>query len=103
MPGWGASGTLSEGQIELMARFLLNEPPAPAPISMDQIRDSWVVQVPVDERPAEPEHDLNWEDFFGVILRDMGQVAIVDGVPHELVTLADTGRATHAPTSSALP
>src|SRR5690625_978797 len=101
MPGWGASGTLSEEQIELMARFLLNAPPAPAPISMDQIRDSWVVQVPVDERPAEPEHDLNWEDFFGVILRDMGQVAIVDGGTHELVTLVDTGHAIHILRSSA--
>lgn len=101
MPGWGASGTLSTEQIELMSRFLLNDPPDPAPISMEQIRESWLVQVPVEERPTEPQHDLAWEDFFGVILRDMGQVAIVDGDSKELVTLVDTGYAIHILRSSA--
>lgn len=101
MPGWGASGTLTAEQIALMSRFLLNEPPAPAAISMEQIRDTWVVQVPVEDRPSQPQHQLAWQDFFGVILRDMGQVAIVDGDSRELVTLVDTGHAIHILRASA--
>jgi nitrite reductase (NO-forming) / hydroxylamine reductase len=101
MPGWGAQGVMSAEELEVMARFLLNEPPAPAQISLDQILDTWVVHVAPEDRPSEPQHDLDWEDFFGVILRDMGQVAIVDGASKELVSLVDTGYAIHILRSSA--
>lgn len=101
MPGWGAQGVMSGEEIEVMARFLLNEPPAPAQISLDQILDTWVVHVAPEDRPSEPQHDLDWEDFFGVILRDMGQVAIVDGDSKALVSLVDTGYAIHILRSSA--
>ncbi len=100
MPGWGAQGTLNADEIEIMSRFLLNDPPAPAQISMDQILETWQVHVPLDERVEEPQHDYDWEDFFGVILRDMGQVAIVDGETRELVTLVETGHAIHILRSS---
>jgi len=101
MPGWGAQGVMRMDEIEVMARFLLNEPPAPAQISLDQILDTWVVHVAPEDRPTEPQHDLDWADFFGVILRDMGQVAIVDGATHELVALVETGYAIHILRSSA--
>jgi nitrite reductase (NO-forming) / hydroxylamine reductase len=86
---------MSMDEIEVMARFLLNDPPAPAQISLEQILDTWIVHVAPEDRPDEPQHDLDWEDFFGVILRDMGQVAIVDGGSKELVSLVETGYAIH--------
>jgi len=101
MPSMGAHGILTMEQIDVMARFLLNEPPAPAQISLDQILETWQVQVAPEDRPGEPQHDLDWENFVGVILRDMGQVAIVDGTTHELVGLVDTGYAIHILRSSA--
>ncbi|HSG90234.1 MAG TPA: cytochrome D1 domain-containing protein, partial [Pseudomonadales bacterium] len=101
MPSMGAHGILTMDEIDVMARFLLNEPPAPAQISLDQILETWNVFVATEDRPTEPQHDLDWENFVGVILRDMGQVAIVDGTTHELVTLLDTGYAIHILRSSA--
>jgi nitrite reductase (NO-forming) / hydroxylamine reductase len=95
MPDFGRQGLMSMDDIGLIARFLLEEPPDPPQIGLDQIRESWVVHVPPEERPTEPQHDRDWEDFFGIILRDMGQVAIVDGATKELVTLLDTGYAIH--------
>jgi nitrite reductase (NO-forming) / hydroxylamine reductase len=101
MPSMGAHGVLTMEQIDVMARFLLNEPPAPAQISLDQILETWQVHVAPEDRPSEPQHDLDWENFVGVILRDMGQVAIVDGDSHELVSLVETGYAIHILRSSA--
>lgn len=101
MPSMGAHGILTSDEISVMARFLLTEPPEPAQISLDQILETWQVHVAPEDRPTEPQHDLDWEDFFGVILRDMGQVAIVDGATHELVNLVDTGYAIHILRSSA--
>jgi nitrite reductase (NO-forming) / hydroxylamine reductase len=95
MPDFGRQGFLDAEELDLIARFLLLDPPDPPQISLDQIRDSWHVYVAPEDRPTEPQHDLDWEDFFGVILRDMGQVAIVDGASKELVTLLDTGYAIH--------
>ena len=95
MPDFGRQGFLDAEELDLIARFLLLDPPDPPQISMDQIRESWHVYVDVEDRPTEPQHDLDWQDFFGVILRDMGQVAIVDGDSKELVTLLDTGYAIH--------
>lgn len=101
MPAWGAQGTLDADQIEMMSRFLLNDPPQPAQISVEQIRETWQVHVAPEDRATEPQHELDWENFFGVILRDMGQVAIVDGNTKELVTLVDTGYAIHILRASA--
>ena len=101
MPGWGAQGVMSMEEIEVMARYLLNEPPAPAQISLELILETWQVHVPPADRPSEPQHDRDWQDFFGVILRDMGQVAIVDGGTKELVSLVETGYAIHILRASA--
>ncbi|MDZ7799517.1 MAG: cytochrome D1 domain-containing protein [Trueperaceae bacterium] len=95
MPDWGRQGVLSEDEISQMARFLTEAPPEPPQQSLEGILETWTVHVPPEERPTEPQHDLDWENFFGVILRDMGQVAIVDGATRELVQLVDTGYAIH--------
>jgi nitrite reductase (NO-forming)/hydroxylamine reductase len=101
MPGWGSQGILNDEQMSLMAAYLLNPVPEPPLMTFDEIRESWNLIKPVDQRPTEPQTSRNWENYVGVILRDAGQVAIIDGDTKELVTLLDTGYAIHILRSSA--
>jgi len=95
MPDWGRQGVLNEEEIDLIARFLQVPPPVIPPYTMDDMKAAWKVYVPVEERPTEPQHNRNWENFFGVVLRDMGQVAIVDGDTKEQIGIVNTGFAVH--------
>ncbi len=95
MPDWGRQGILNEKEVEISARFLLEEPPTPPIPSFDEILKTWKVHVPVDQRPTRPQHNRNWQNFFGQVLRDLGQVAIIDGDKKELVSIVPTGFATH--------
>lgn len=100
MPAWGESGILSSEEIELMARYVRQEPPTPPERGLDLIRESWELRVPVEDRPTSPVTSRDWQNYFGVILRDAGQVAILDGDTRELVTILDTGFAVHILRSS---
>ena len=95
MPNWGTSGELTPEQIDIMARFLQQEPPAPPEFGMQEMRASWSVMVAPEDRPTEPQHDRNIENFFSVTLRDSGQVAIIDGDTKEIVAILATGYAVH--------
>jgi nitrite reductase (NO-forming) / hydroxylamine reductase len=101
MPNWGTSGELSEGDIDLMARYLLNDPPEPPEFGMEEMKATWTVLVPVEERPTEPQHDLDIDNLFSVTLRDAGQVAIIDGDTYEIVNIIETGYAVHISRMSA--
>jgi nitrite reductase (NO-forming)/hydroxylamine reductase len=57
--------------------------------------------VPVADRPTEPQTSRDWQNYVGVILRDAGQVAIIDGDSKEPVAILDTGFAVHILRSSA--
>jgi nitrite reductase (NO-forming)/hydroxylamine reductase len=52
MPNWGTSGDLTEGEVDLMARYLLNDPGTPPEFGLEQMKETWVVQVPPEERPS---------------------------------------------------
>ena len=95
MPPWGRMGILSEEEIHLMANYVQMPPPEPPQLPLEEIVETWDLVIPVADRPTEPETDRNWEDYFGVILRDAGQVAIIDGASKELVTIVETGFAVH--------
>ncbi len=101
MPNWGTSGDLSEEQIDIMARFLQQEPPAPPEFGLPDMQDSWKVMVAPEDRPDSPQHDRNIENFFAVTLRDAGKVAIIDGDTKEIVTTLKTGYAVHISRPSA--
>ena len=101
MPNWGSSGDLTAEQIDIMARFLQHAPPAPPEWGMPETRESWTLIVPPGERPTEPQHDRNIENFFAVTLRDSGQVAIIDGDTKEVVNIVKTGYAVHISRPSA--
>ena len=101
MPNWGTSGALSEGQVDLMARYLLNEPVAPPEWGMKEMRDSWQVLIPVDQRPKEKMNKLDLDNLFSVTLRDTGEVALIDGTTYEIVKIFPTGYAVHISRMSA--
>ncbi len=95
MPNWGTSGELTEEQVDMMARYLLIEPPAPPEFGMAKMRESWKVHVPPEDRPTKQMNDLDLDDLFSVTLRDSGQVALIDGKTQEIVKIFDTGYAVH--------
>jgi len=95
MPNWGTSGEMTQEQINIMARFLQQEPPAPPEFGMPEMRASWEVLVAPEDRPSEPQHDLNIQNFMSVTLRDSGQVALIDGDTKEIVSIIETGYAVH--------
>ena len=69
MPNWGSSGELSEREVDIMARYLLNEPVLPPEWGMKEMRQSWKVYVPVDQRPTQPMNNLDIDNLFSVTLR----------------------------------
>jgi nitrite reductase (NO-forming)/hydroxylamine reductase len=95
MPAWGDAGILSEGEINVMARYVQMDPPSPPQRPMSEIQESWNLIVPVAERPTSPVTRRDWENFFGVVLRDAGQVAIIDGATKERLAIIETGFAVH--------
>lgn len=100
MPPWGRQGFLTDEEIDIMANYVQLPPPDPPRKPLSEIRDSWVLRVPVDQRPQSPETERDWENYFGVILRDAGRVAIFDGDTYELVEIIPTGFAVHILRSS---
>ena len=95
MPNWGTSGEMTPEQIDIMARFLQQEPPAPPEFGMPEMQSSWKVLVAPEDRPDSPQHDRNIDNFFSVTLRDSGQVAIIDGDTKDIVSIVETGYAVH--------
>jgi nitrite reductase (NO-forming) / hydroxylamine reductase len=95
MPNWGTSGELTDKQIDAMARFLQHEPPAPPEFGMEDMRATWKVLVPEDQRPKKKQHNRNTDNFFAVTLRDSGEVAIIDGDNKDVVAIIPTGYAVH--------
>ena len=45
MPNWGTSGEFTEDDVDLMARFLLHEPPMPPEYGMAEMKETWKVQI----------------------------------------------------------
>ena len=100
MPAWGDAGILSEDEIQIMARYVQLPVTAPPPRPLEEIRASWNLAIPVADRPTTPQTDRDWENYFGVVMRDAGQVAIMDGDTHEMITMIPTGFAVHILRSS---
>jgi len=95
MPNWGTSGQLTDNDIELMAKFLMHAPPTPPEFGMEDMKATWKVLVPPEDRPKKQLNKLNLENLFSVTLRDAGQVALIDGDSKQIVDVIDTGYAVH--------
>ena len=95
MPNWLTSGDLTEEEVELMAKYVMHEPPQPPEYGLEEMKATWEVVVPPEERPTKQMNDLNLKNLFSVTLRDAGQVALIDGDTHEIARIIDTGYAVH--------
>ena len=95
MPNWGTSNELSKADIDLMARYLLNEPAQPPEFGMTEMKATWKVVLPVDKRPTRQMNKLDLDNIFSVTLRDTGEVALIDGASKQIVTRIKTGYAVH--------
>lgn len=95
MPNWGTSGELTAEQVDVMARYLLNEPAQPPEFGMPQIKETWKLIIPPEKRPTKQENDLDLDNLFSVTLRDTGEVALIDGASKKIVTRIMTGYAVH--------
>jgi nitrite reductase (NO-forming)/hydroxylamine reductase len=101
MPNWGTSGELQEKQVELMARYLLNEPAQPPEYGLKEMKDTWKVVVPVDKRPTKKMNKLDIDNLFSVTLRDSGEIALIDGETKKIEHIIKTGYAVHISRMSA--
>jgi len=78
-----------------MARYLQHEPPVPPEWGMEEMKGSWQVAVPPEQRPTSKQNDLNLDNLFSVTLRDAGEIALINGDTKEIVTTIKTGYAVH--------
>ncbi|MDR1968829.1 MAG: nitrite reductase [Burkholderiaceae bacterium] len=101
MPNWGTSGQLTEQQIDIMARYIQQDPPTPPEFSLADMQKSWKDIVPVNQRPTRKMNSYNLANLFSVTLRDAGQVALIDGDSKQIVNIVKTGYAVHISRMSA--
>ena len=101
MPNWGTSGVLNDDEVDLMARYIQQTPPAPPEYGLKDMEASWKVIVPVDKRPKKKMNNLNLENLFSVTLRDAGEIALIDGDSKKIVSILNTGYAVHISRMSA--
>ena len=101
MPNWGTSGELTEGEVDLMARYIQQEPPLPPEYGMKEMQATWKVLVPVGNRPKKKMNRWDIDNLFSVTLRDSGEVALIDGASKQIVNIVKTGYAVHISRMSA--
>ena len=96
MPDWGKSGVLTDDEVDLMARYIQHEPPVPPEYGMKELKASWNLIVPPNDRPqCNQKNDYNLENLFSLTLRDSGEVALIDGDTKQIITIIKTGYAVH--------
>jgi nitrite reductase (NO-forming)/hydroxylamine reductase len=95
MPNWGTSGELNDAEVDLMARYVQQEPPTPPEWGMKEMMASLKVTVPPSKRPTKKMNKLDLGNLFSVTLRDAGEIALIDGKTKEIVKILKTGYAVH--------
>ncbi len=101
MPNWGTSGELSDAEVDLMARYVQQEPPTPPEFGMAEMKKTWKVVVPPEKRPTKKMNNWDIDNLFSVTLRDAGQIALIDGKSKQIVNIIPTGYAVHISRTSA--
>ena len=95
MPNWGTSGDMTKNDIDVMARYLLLEPPQPPEFGLKDIKATWKVHVPPEKRPTKKESTFDIDNLFSVTLRDSGEIALIDGASKKIVKVITAGYAVH--------
>ncbi|MEF8768410.1 nitrite reductase [Candidatus Accumulibacter contiguus] len=101
MPNWGTSGELTDDEVDLMARYIQQEPPTPPEFSMADMKKTWKVLVPPEKRPTRKMNNYNLDNIFSTTLRDSGEVALIDGDTKKIINIVKTGYAVHISRMSA--
>ena len=101
MPNWGTSGDLTDAEVDLMARYIQQEPPTPPEFGMKDMEATWKVTVPADKRPTKKMNNYNIDNIMSVTLRDSGQIALIDGDSKQIISIIPTGYAVHISRMSA--
>ena len=60
-------------QVDLMARYVQQEPPTPPEFGMKEMEATWKVVVPPDQRPTKKMNSYNIDNIFSTTLRDAGE------------------------------
>ncbi len=101
MPNFGTGKELTMDEVDIMARYVMQEPPQPPEWGMKEMLGTWKVVIPTDKRPKAPQHKLNINNMFSVTLRDSGEIALIDGDSKKIVNIIKTGYAVHISRMSA--
>jgi nitrite reductase (NO-forming)/hydroxylamine reductase len=86
---------LSKDEIKNMAAYIQMPPDAPPEWSLTDMRGTWKLHVPVDQRPTKKMNNINLNNIFSVTLRDAGEVALIDGDTKQIWGIVKTGYAVH--------
>ena len=95
MPNWGTSGELNDDEVDLMARYVQQTPPQPPEFGLKDMKATWKVIIPPDQRPKKKMNNYNIENIFSTTLRDTGEVALIDGDTKKIINIVKTGYAVH--------
>jgi nitrite reductase (NO-forming) / hydroxylamine reductase len=101
MPNWLTSGEMDEKTVDVMARYIQQDPPVPPEFGMAQMKATWKVVVPTAQRPTKKMNNYNIENIFSTTLRDTGEVALIDGDTKKIINIVKTGYAVHISRTSA--
>ena len=101
MPNWGTSGDLTETEVDMMARYVQQDPPVPPEYSLADMKKTWKVIVPPDQRPKKKMNNYNITNIFSTTLRDAGEIALIDGDSKKIISVLKTGYAVHISRMSA--
>ena len=101
MPNWQTSGEMTAEQVDLMARYVQQEPPTPPEFGMKEMKETWKVLVPPEKRPTKKMNNYNLDNIFSTTLRDSGEVALIDGDTKQIINIVKTGYAVHISRMSA--
>jgi nitrite reductase (NO-forming)/hydroxylamine reductase len=95
MPNWGTSGELNDDEVDMMARYVQQEPPTPPEWGMKEMLASQKIMIPPSKRPTKKMNNLDLDNLFSVTLRDAGEIALIDGKTKKILSVIKTGYAVH--------
>ena len=101
MPNWQTSGEMTEAEVDMMARYIQQDPPQPPEWGMSDMKKTWKVIVPPKDRPTRKMNNYNIANIFSTTLRDTGEVALIDGDTKQIINIVKTGYAVHISRTSA--
>jgi nitrite reductase (NO-forming)/hydroxylamine reductase len=100
MPNWGPRGEMTRrGRPD--GALHPARPAGAARVRHGEMKKTWKVIVPPEQRPKKKMNNYNIENIFSTTLRDTGEVALIDGDTKKIINIVKTGYAVHISRMSA--